>query len=190
MALSRWGGFQDFFDDPSSYAPLQPYWRRNRPWRDDFGLGLFPTDMMTREIRDMERRSRELERQLNREFGELMPAVGKDGFEVAMDVQEFKPNEISVKTDDRFVTIEGKHEERKDPHGYISRHFTRRYSLPEGFDHNTISSELSSDGILKIKAPLPKALESSGSARVVPIQHTGRAALPQSEKKAIETEKK
>jgi len=51
------------------------------------------------------------------------------------------------------VVVEGKHEERADDHGYISRHFVRRYVLPEQYDFEQINSSLSSDGVLTISAP-------------------------------------
>jgi HSP20 family molecular chaperone IbpA len=185
MSLSRWKHFNHIFDDLWRHSSLLPYWTQHNPWRHDFGLGLLPGDFMTRELQDIERRARELERLQS----ELMPTTGKDGFEVSMDVKEFSPNEITVKAaDDRSVIIEGKHEERKDPHGYIARHFTRRYTLPEGYDPNTIMSELTPDGILKVKAPKPKELESN--ARVVPILTKGSESCPPPEKKAIEDEKK
>lgn len=47
-----------------------------------------------------------------------------------LDVQQFKPNEISVKTTDKEITVEGKHEEQTDEHGQVYRHFIRRYALP------------------------------------------------------------
>ncbi|KAJ6640738.1 Protein lethal(2)essential for life, partial [Pseudolycoriella hygida] len=46
--------------------------------------------------------------------------IGKDGFQVCLDVQQFAPNEISVKTVDNDIVVEAKHEERQDEHGYIS----------------------------------------------------------------------
>lgn len=34
---------------------------------------------------------------------------GKDGFQGSLDVQHFAPNEISVKTVDNSIIVEGKH---------------------------------------------------------------------------------
>lgn len=94
----------------------------------------------------------------------------KDKFQVNLDVQHFDPEDISVKTADGYVVIEGKHEERKDEHGYISRQFKRRYALPEGCNPETVESRLSSDGVLTVIAP-----KSSGERdeRAIPITHTG-----------------
>lgn len=76
----------------------------------------------------------------------------KDKFKVILDVQHFKPNEISVRVNDREIIIEGKHEERQDDHGFISRQFLRRYVLPKECPPDTVISSLSSDGVLTITA--------------------------------------
>lgn len=76
----------------------------------------------------------------------------KDKFKVILDVQHFKPNEISVRVNDREIIIEGKHEERQDDHGFISRQFIRRYILPKECPPDTVISSLSSDGVLTIMA--------------------------------------
>lgn len=73
--------------------------------------------------------------------------------QVILDVQQFSPDEIVVKTVDNNVIVEAKHEEKKDEHGYISRHFIRRYILPSCHDPLEVTSSLSSDGVLTITAP-------------------------------------
>lgn len=95
---------------------------------------------------------------------------GKDGFQVCVDVHHFLPSEVSVKTVDQTVIVEGKHDERNDSSGSIQRHFIRKYCLPKEYDINTVHSSLSSDGILTIKAPPPVAAISG--ERHVPITHT------------------
>ncbi|KAF4519162.1 hypothetical protein B566_EDAN008225 [Ephemera danica] len=59
---------------------------------------------------------------------------GPGGFRVSLDVHQFAPAELSVRTHDKAVVIEGKHEEKPDEHGYVERHFVRRYLLPEEYD--------------------------------------------------------
>ncbi|KAJ8922797.1 hypothetical protein NQ315_007832 [Exocentrus adspersus] len=98
----------------------------------------------------------------------------KDKFQANLDVQQFKPEEISVKlTGDNTVTIEGKHEEKEDEHGYISRHFIRRYVLPKDTDTSRVESKLSSDGVLSITAPL---VTNEVEHKEIPIQQTGEPA--------------
>lgn len=47
--------------------------------------------------------------------------VEKGKFQIILDVQQFTPDEITVKTNDKFVIVEGKHEEKQDEHGFVSR---------------------------------------------------------------------
>lgn len=118
----------------------------------------------------------------------------EDKFQVCVDVQHFAPDEITVKTADGFLIIEGKHEERQDEHGFVSRSFVRKYSLPEGVKPELLVSKLSSDGVLTVSAPLnsPKQVDE----KVVPIIMTGPvkkeidADLKQVEEKKEETAEK
>ncbi|KAK0090389.1 hypothetical protein PV325_000671 [Microctonus aethiopoides] len=112
----------------------------------------------------------------------------KDKFEVILDVQQFSPDEITVKTIDNNVIVEAKHEEKKDEHGFISRQFVRRYVLPASHDPLEITSSLSSDGVLTITAP-KKIIKSTGTERIVNIVKTGEpASRPEETKHIITTE--
>ncbi|KAL1502290.1 hypothetical protein ABEB36_007456 [Hypothenemus hampei] len=102
----------------------------------------------------------------------------KDKFQANLDVQQFKPEEITVKlTGDNVLTIEGKHEEKQDEHGFISRHFVRRYVLPKNCNMAKIESKLSSDGVLTITAPTVEKMEVEH--KKIPITQTGEPAKPQ-----------
>lgn len=105
------------------------------------------------------------------------PHVGKDGFQVSLDVQHFYPNEITVKTvENNIIEVEGKHDAKEDQHGEIYRHFIRRYTLPEGYDVKDVISTLSSDGVLTVRAP-PPASELESNERYVHVNQTGPAHL-------------
>lgn len=107
---------------------------------------------------------------------ECKSVFGKDGFQVSMDVQHFQPNELTVKIVDQTIIVEGKHDEKEDGHGFISRQFVRKYQLPKGFKAEEVTTSLSSDGILTVKAPKPPtAIE--GKERILEIQPTEPAHL-------------
>lgn len=109
--------------------------------------------------------------------------LSEDKFQANFDVQHFKPDEISVKINEEngTVTIEGKHEEKQDEQGQISRHFVRKYTLPEDCDFKKLQSKLSSDGILSITAPkIIKQIQAEGE-RSVPIVRTGKPIVVSSE---------
>ncbi|XP_056140400.1 heat shock protein beta-1 [Lampris incognitus] len=79
-----------------------------------------------------------------------------DNWKVTLDVNHFSPEELVVKTKDGVVEITGKHEERKDEHGFISRCFTRKYTLPTSTDAEKVTSSLSPEGVLTVEAPLTR----------------------------------
>ncbi|XP_050075575.1 protein lethal(2)essential for life-like [Anopheles maculipalpis] len=116
----------------------------------------------------------------NRDSGSTVN-VTNDKFQISLDVQQFSPEEISVKYVDNSVVVEGKHEEKQDEHGYISRHFVRRYMLPKGHNEADIVSSLSSDGILTISCPR-KEIEQKKPERSIPITHTGQPVKQVTEK--------
>ncbi|GMS84996.1 hypothetical protein PENTCL1PPCAC_7171 [Pristionchus entomophagus] len=72
-------------------------------------------------------------------------------FSLTVDVSQFKPNELEVNVTGRELSISGKHEQRADEHGSISRSFNRKYSLPEDVDLESIRSKIV-DGKLMIEA--------------------------------------
>lgn len=162
----------------------------------DFGLGLHPEQLLNPStflnpyglMSPSERRMRcpllyyrpwgELLRK-NEGGGTSTVKADKDKFEVVLDVQQFKPDEINVKVVDRCVVVEGKHEEKKDEHGWISRQFVRKYLIPEQCNVDKLASSLSSDGVLTITAPR-KDKPAVENERTISIEQTGKPALKES----------
>ncbi|KAI8419965.1 hypothetical protein MSG28_008571 [Choristoneura fumiferana] len=93
-----------------------------------------------------------------------------DYFKVTLDVQHFRPNEISVKVVNDQILVEGRHKERKDEHGLIARQFTRRYALPHNCKSEDVTSNLSSDGILTVTAKKKSGDELKKKEKVIPIK--------------------
>uniref|UniRef100_A0A8C0UAE3 Heat shock protein family B (small) member 1 n=1 Tax=Cyanistes caeruleus TaxID=156563 RepID=A0A8C0UAE3_CYACU len=60
-----------------------------------------------------------LSRQLSSGISEIRQTA--DSWKVTLDVNHFAPEELVVKTKDNIVEITGKHEEKQDEHGFISR---------------------------------------------------------------------
>ncbi|XP_050423156.1 alpha-crystallin A chain-like [Adelges cooleyi] len=155
-----------------------------------FGLGLFDDDMIMPRNALYQNLVPSLSRPYLRpwrlvaapESGLSCVSNNNNEFKVNLDVQQFKPEEVSVKVVDDYVVIDGKHEERSDEHGYISRQFTRRYKVPDNVDPNAITSNLSSDGVLSIVAP-KKMIENNKEARSVPIVQTNQPSIKEAPKK-------
>lgn len=160
---------------PYLFDDFYPSYRPRRLQDQHFGLVLTPDDFLTAAA------GPHMSREYYRPWRHLAAAVrdlgssiksDADKYQISLDVQQFAPEEISVKTADGYIVVEGKHEEKKDEHGYISRQFTRRYALPEGATPETVESKLSSDGVLTISAPkvVPEAIKGE---RKVAIVQTG-----------------
>lgn len=126
-----------------------------------------------RQFEDMYRQMEQLSSAMNQLAMEgAKISSDSEKFQINVDVQHFAPDDITVKVKDGFITVEGKHEEKQDAHGYISRQFVRRYALPQGCLPDTVQSKLSSDGVLTVTSPKVLPMPSTGE-RIVPITQTG-----------------
>lgn len=88
-----------------------------------------------------------------------------------MDVSQFRPNELSVNLRERELIIEGHHEERFDQIGTIERHFIRKFIIPEDAQLDTLASDLTDKGVLRVTA---KKAAAAGSMRNIPIKAAPR----------------
>lgn len=164
---------RDFFR-PEEFFGYSPFINQLMP-RDCFGPSfLKPWENAFRPweslIKPMEHLSSAMNRLIINEADKITSDDEK--FQVNVDVQHFSPEEINVKVINGQVIVEGKHEEKRDDHGYISRQFVRRYALPQGCLPDTVQSKLSSDGVLTVTAPKVLAMPSTGE-KIVPIKYTG-----------------
>ncbi|OXU19457.1 hypothetical protein TSAR_013453 [Trichomalopsis sarcophagae] len=159
--------FRDWWDDLD---------RPSRLMDQHFGMGLTRDELLqTLSVPSFRGYFRPWRNLLEQTGGVSRVQSDKDKFQVIIDVQQFAPQEITVKTVDNSIIVEAKHEEKKDEHGFISRQFQRRYVLPEGHDIGNVQSSLSSDGVLTITAPT-LALPAPGE-KIIPIQHTAAPAV-------------
>jgi len=107
-------------------------------------------------------------RQLSEGRSDVSTADGM--FKITLDVKNFDPEDIKVKTVGDVVEIQGRHEEKKDETGVVKRDFTRKYNIPTNVDPLAITSALSQDGILTVSAPIKAAAIESGP-RVLEVKH-------------------
>ena len=71
--------------------------------------------------------------------------------QVSFNVSKFKPEEITIRSEDGELVVEGKQDVQSED-GYSTRHFVRAYSLPRNIDRDSFKSRLSKEGILSIEA--------------------------------------
>ncbi|XP_018916236.1 protein lethal(2)essential for life [Bemisia tabaci] len=165
--------FRDWWDDLE-------FGRPSRLIDQHFGLGLRKDDLFA-DWPSLVRPSgagylRPFRNLLRQTSGSSNITADDKSVQVILDVQQFAPNEIVVKTSNGAIVVEGKHEEKQDEHGFVSRQFTRRYVLPKDVEIENITSSLSSDGVLTISVP-KKNPAIPGGEKVVPIIQTHAPAL-------------
>lgn len=170
--------------DREPFGWVHPLYRRRRqaahpfhvadPWDHFVGPALETVNTLNQMLQLAQYEPRVIQSLASREQRENQQ--NDDKFEVKMDVQQFAPEELDVKMVDNCLVVEGKHEEKKDDHGFVSRHFVRRYQLPDDVKMETVTCNLSSDGVLCISAP--RMIEDKmANERSVPINFTGQPAV-------------
>uniref|UniRef100_A0A2A4JB35 SHSP domain-containing protein n=1 Tax=Heliothis virescens TaxID=7102 RepID=A0A2A4JB35_HELVI len=90
----------------------------------------------------------------NKNCRPLRPSIkiGRDRFQLCIDVHHFKKDEISVKAHPEYVLIQGKHE-KDNEQGYVLRQFIRKFKLPDGCIPSKIECKMSPDGMMTVTAP-------------------------------------
>ncbi|XP_041863415.1 heat shock protein beta-1 [Melanotaenia boesemani] len=162
---------EDFATFPSTHWPG---YHRPSIMGPDMGL-MLPHSHMMYPGHHMAHHPRALSRQLSSGMSEIKQT--QDNWKVSLDVNHFSPEELVVKTKDGVLEICGKHEERKDEHGFVSRSFTRKYTLPATVSAEKVTSSLSPEGVLTVEAPLAKlAIESSETTIPVNVETKGAVA--------------
>ncbi|KAG0726340.1 Protein lethal(2)essential for life [Chionoecetes opilio] len=117
-----------------------------------------------------------------------------DKYKMMVDVKDFKPGDITVKTVDDTVVVEGKIEQ-KEGNSIKTQVFTRRFMLPNTVNLNAVTSAMSRDGVLTINAPKLAAYVTSGrptsrtveyrSVTPAPRRNSGLGSMPAAGKPSV-----
>uniref|UniRef100_A0A3Q3EJL2 Heat shock protein beta-1 n=1 Tax=Labrus bergylta TaxID=56723 RepID=A0A3Q3EJL2_9LABR len=172
-----------------SWDPFRDWQQNSRIFDQTFGMPALPEEFTTFPTTHwpgylrpsttmmypgavMAQQARALTRQMSTGMSEIKQT--QDSWKVSLDVNHFSPEELVVKTKDGVVEITGKHEERKDEHGFVSRCFTRKYTLPSSANIEKVTSSLSPEGFLTVEAPLMvPAIQSSETTIPVNVDNKG-----------------
>lgn len=73
-------------------------------------------------------------------------------WKVCVNVHSFKPEELNVKTKEGFVEVSGKHEEKQEEGGIVTKNFTKKIQIPGDVDPLSVFASLSPEGVLIIEA--------------------------------------
>ncbi|XP_061673407.1 heat shock protein beta-8 [Syngnathoides biaculeatus] len=82
------------------------------------------------------------------------PGGGAAGepWKVCVNVHSFKAHELNIRTREGFVEVSGKHEEKQEEGGIVTKNFTKKIQIPTDVDPLTVFASLSPEGVLIIEA--------------------------------------
>uniref|UniRef100_A0A0B7ATA4 SHSP domain-containing protein n=1 Tax=Arion vulgaris TaxID=1028688 RepID=A0A0B7ATA4_9EUPU len=86
----------------------------------------------------------------------ITEADGSRKLRLEVDIGEFKPEDVVVKTMDRKLIVHAEHEEKTSGRT-LHKEFNKEYDLPESVDPATIQAYITDDKKLTIEAPLKPA---------------------------------
>lgn len=110
-------------------------------------------------------------------FADIGPKIfnNNDNFEVNINVKDYKKEDLKVKVKGDFIFIQGTHEAKQDDHDIFASQFFHTYTLPVNASGSDVTAQLTSDGMLIVKAPVNGPVnEAKDSDREVPIIETGK----------------
>jgi len=92
---------------------------------------------------------------------QALQVTEKDGrFSCVMDVKDFTPTDLQVKVVDDRVVVEGKYEKKsEDGKSSSSKSFHKEFNLPACANLDLVSTALSKDGVLTVRAPKKEGTE-------------------------------
>ncbi|ESO93140.1 hypothetical protein LOTGIDRAFT_98752, partial [Lottia gigantea] len=79
-------------------------------------------------------------------------ADGSEALELQLDLSNFKPEEITVKTSGKELAVHAKHEEKSE-NSSVYQEYCRKFVLPDNVNPELVESTFSKDGILTITGP-------------------------------------
>ncbi|MFH4979241.1 hypothetical protein AB6A40_005950 [Gnathostoma spinigerum] len=77
----------------------------------------------------------------------------KDKFSIEFSVSGFRLEDIKIFVEGNELMIKGDHLEYTATEGRNERHFSKKFTLPNGVDTQRITSELDERGILRVTVP-------------------------------------
>lgn len=100
----------------------------------------------------------------------------KARFEVKLNVEGYKPEEMNIKLVDNSLIISGNHE-HTDESGTVTRNFTRTWNIPENVELEELACNFNAkDNTMNVSAPWRAPLPPPVTEKVIPINVLDKVA--------------
>lgn len=106
-----------------------------------------------------------------------VPTIKNNKFNLALDLHQFDPSDISVKFDENSLQISGKREKKsEDGTHYEYREYAQHFTVPENVLTDQLKCHLTEKGILQVEAPVqPPAIEEGKAGhKNIPIEFVNK----------------
>ncbi|KAG0725398.1 Protein lethal(2)essential for life [Chionoecetes opilio] len=109
----------------------------------------------------------------------------KEGkFQAVMDVKDFSPSDLQVRVVEDRVVVEGKYlKQSEDGSSMSSKSFHKEFTLPSTADIDAVSTALSKDGVLTVKAPKREGGAQPSGALSTAVQQQQQSSVEESSSK-------
>ncbi|XP_060562248.1 heat shock protein 27-like [Ruditapes philippinarum] len=112
---------------------------------------------------------------------------GQHKFSLRFNCSKFKPNEITVQTQDNTLKVHARHAHEEDGRKFYQEFF-RECTLPENVDPKKLQSSLTNDGVLQIEAPVQPTVVAP-KEHLIPIDHLKKDLKKDKQVVAVEKER-
>ncbi|XP_045581530.1 protein lethal(2)essential for life isoform X2 [Procambarus clarkii] len=176
---------ESFFDDSFFTDAWEDFDKAVQSILDKFDSSGLKVDVGTRsECRDLYSRIRTSKIDEDLYASQALQITEKDGkFQAVMDVKDFSPSDLQVRVVDDRVVVEGKYfKKSEDGTSTSSKSFYKEFTLPHNANIDEISTALSKDGVLTVKAPKREgdAAKPSGAVTASSVQQSVSSSVKQS----------
>ncbi|XP_045581603.2 uncharacterized protein [Procambarus clarkii] len=147
---------ESFFDDSFFKESWEDFERAIQSVLDKFdNKGLKVNQGSRSECRDVYSKIRTSKIDEDLYASQALQITEKDGkFQAVMDVKDFNPRELQVRAVDDRIVVEGSYQKvSEDGSSSSSKSFYKEFTLPSAADIDLVTTALSKDGVLTIKAP-------------------------------------
>ncbi|XP_042238503.1 AT-rich interactive domain-containing protein 1A-like isoform X1 [Homarus americanus] len=147
---------EGFFDDAFFKEAWEDFDRAVQSVLDKFDNTGLKVDQGSRtECRDVYSKIRTSNIDQDLYASQALQITEKDGkFQAVMDVKDFNPRELQVRAVDERIVVEGSYQKVSEDGSSLShKSFYKEFALPPAADIDQVSTALSKDGVLTIKAP-------------------------------------
>ncbi|XP_045118937.1 protein lethal(2)essential for life-like [Portunus trituberculatus] len=174
---------ESFFDDSFFTDQWEDFDKAVQSVLDKFDDSGLQVDVASRsKCRDVYSKIRSSKIDEDLYASQALQITEKDGkFQAVMDVKDFSPSDLQVRVVEDRVVVEGKYiKKSEDGSSMSSKSFYKEFTMPNTADIDAVSTALSKDGVLTVRAPKREGGAATPSGALSTSVQQSQASVQQS----------